>query len=303
MADRDGDGLYMPHYDINRYGNDGWGIRDVAGTGSLGSPAYSAEQSRVLRALNPNLRTFPPEWPSRLQAAFEARERSRSPVASSDSKRRRYRVVNVWKSKACDPDHEKVDEAELQKYPGKLLELVNHGEFCETTSVKSTFNLKLQRVSDVTLLFYPGPRNQYGFMSWFERLSASYRNDGGHGLSFVGPPIPGTEVPIFGGWLVGKGNLTFEGSRVRLSALDAMYTPSASRSAAWYVAIGREWQFDHATGDTRRQVAEEIGIKFRFLAEGQLLKTFLGGRIGVRASGSNPIEHARLIFEVGAGSW
>ena len=54
---------------------------------------------------------------------------------------------------------------------------------------------------------------------------------------------------------------------------------------------------------TRQQLAEEIGIKFRFLAEGQLLKTFLGGRIGVRASGSNPIEHARLIFEVGAGSW
>ena len=57
--DRDGDGLYMPHYDINRFSNDGWGIRDVAGTGKLGSPAYTADQSRVLRAVHPEFRAIP----------------------------------------------------------------------------------------------------------------------------------------------------------------------------------------------------------------------------------------------------
>ena len=91
------------------------------------------------------------------------------------------------------------------------------------------------------------------------------------------------------------------GSSVNSASIDALYTPSASRSASWYVAIGPEWQFGHRS--TRRQLAEEVGLKFRFLAESKIFKNFLGGRIGVRAAGSDPIRNARFVFEFGTGSW
>jgi hypothetical protein len=312
MPDRDADGLYMPHYDINRYSNDGWGIRDVAGTGTLGSPAYSADQSRVLRALHLDQRVLPPKWPQRLQNAYDAREAARSTAARTDTTELpRYEVRRSWTSPACDQGTRKADDEHLAAFfkdkrphtPGKLTELVNHGGFCESMAVRSPFNLKVQRASDVTNLLYPGPRNQYGFMNWTDRLSVSYRNDRGHGISYAGPPIPGTEMPIFGGWLVGKANVILDGSSIGSASIDAMYTPSASRSASWYLALGREWSFGHEADRTESHVAEEFGLKFRFLAEGRLLKTFLGGRIGVRASGTDPIGNARLIFEVGTGSW
>ena len=53
--DRDGDGTYMPHYDVNRQSNDAWGIRDVAGTGKLGG----STQRRVCRTRRPNTRLCP----------------------------------------------------------------------------------------------------------------------------------------------------------------------------------------------------------------------------------------------------
>jgi len=88
--------------------------------------------------------------------------------------------------------------------------------------------------------------------------------------------------------------------------VDALYTPSASRAASWYLAIGREWtrsDVGRGHGHFDAEVAEEIGLKFRFLAESQHFKNFLGGRIGLRASGTDPIHNARLVFEFGAGSW
>jgi hypothetical protein len=43
--DRDGDGVYMPHYDINVYSNDGWGVRDIAGT----RPSSRESSGRYIR--------------------------------------------------------------------------------------------------------------------------------------------------------------------------------------------------------------------------------------------------------------
>jgi hypothetical protein len=48
----------MPHYDTNVYTNDAWGIRDVVGSGWLGSSFFSAEHSRQRR---PEDRLFPPD--------------------------------------------------------------------------------------------------------------------------------------------------------------------------------------------------------------------------------------------------
>jgi hypothetical protein len=307
MADRDGDGLYMPHYDINQYGNDGWGIRDVAGTGSLGSPGYAADQSRVLRPFTPDRRVLPNAWNSRLSAAFDAHERNRPLMARSDpTALPRYRLLEAGTSAVCSEG--RPNKAAMENYfgaegPGKLVELVDHGSFCDAMALRTPFNLTVQKVSDVIHAFYPGPRNQYGFMNWAERVSVAYRHDGGHGFSYAGPPIPGTEVPVFGGWLIGKSNVILDSRRVDHASLDALYTPSASRSVGWFASAGSEWQMRRPSGHHRPQLAEEVGVKFRFLGEGRFLKGFFGGRIAVRAAGSDPINHARLVFEFGAGSW
>jgi len=59
--------------------------------------------------------------------------------------------------------------------------------------------LRVQRISDVFALVSPGPRNQYGFMHFTDRMALSYRNDGGQGISYAG--IPGIEMPISAdGW-------------------------------------------------------------------------------------------------------
>ncbi|MGC4080908.1 MAG: hypothetical protein QM736_02000 [Vicinamibacterales bacterium] len=317
MGDRDGDGIYMPRYDINRYANDGWGTRDTAGTGTLGNPAYTADQSRTLRALRPDLRVFPAHLPPRLRDALARNEQAGVARAQIDSPRREYVLMPSASSAVCVDGH--VDRSRIADIRGsKLPELLEHGGFCDRTVVKPAWNLDVQRASDVLATFFPGPRNQFGFMSWTYRMSPAFRWDQGPGASYVGPPLPGHEMPIFGGWIVGKANVALASrSALRSASIEAMYTPSASRSASMYIAIGHEWDFTDAHGRrgvhqdagrherdrTDGHVAEEVGLKFRFLVEKGPVKTFLGGRIGLRAAGTNPLTQTRLVFEFGSGSW
>ena len=57
-------------------------------------------------------------------------------------------------------------------------------------------------------------------------------------------------MPIFGGLLVTKTNFSFDDFPKNLGAvsLEGIYMPSASRSATWYVSMGKEWRrFDART--------------------------------------------------------
>jgi hypothetical protein len=202
----------------------------------------------------------------------------------------------------------------------KLMELAEKLDFCRGPGqmrIREPSWVMIQRVSDVAARVFPGPRNQYGFMQWPQRISAAYRYDRGHGASLTG--LSGLEVPLFGGWLVGKANAIFEdvGTQDLGSAsVEALYTPSASRSASWYVSLGHEWRYYGPKGalppgaprepgrfDRTSGVVEEAGLKFRFLFEKVRIVKFYGVRVAVRADGLAPISNARLVVEVGAGSW
>jgi hypothetical protein len=315
--DRDGDGVYMPHYDINVSSNDGWGVRDIAGTGTLGSPAYRTEQSRLVRPLHPETRVLPPDdWPARVRAQavdHEKRLVAVNAVAAEDRLNAlpRYELRRSWESKACDQKTRQADRAAIVAAkvaePSLLVDLIDEPDFCkgpQQLQVKGPFNLKVQKASDVFAIVYPGPRNQYGYMRWTDRMSLSYRHSQGDGFTYVGPPIPGAAAPIFGGWIVGKFNVEFDAHAKRLQtiSIDAMYTPSASRSASSYVAVGKEWHYAPGTPADGR-LALEGGIKFRFPVEHAPFAKFLGGRIGLRANGLDPITAPRLVFEFGAGTW
>ncbi len=316
--DRDGDGLHMPHYDINQFSNDGWGIRDIAGTGKLGSPAYSGDQSRVLRALYPTVRALPRAeyWSGRLRRNFR---RAEAAAQRPDDAGWRYTLETANSNTFCAANGtvngRLVNTTDVKKF----VELTTKLGFCNDPGATRVYPWTIRRtqwIADAASIVYPGPRNQYGFMSWPQRMSPAYRHDRGHGMSYVGPFLPGFEMPIFGGWLVSKVNVSFENLRnwnLGAVSTEGMYTPSASQSATWYVAIGHEWRFfdgknagqqdDHPLIDQTKGVAEEVGFKFRFSFEKFKIFRFYGARIGVRALGLNPVRDPRLIFEVGAGSW
>jgi hypothetical protein len=328
--DRDGDGLYMPHYDLNRFSNDGWGIRDVAGTGKLGSPAFTADQSRVLRASYPQYRALPNTryWSPRLERSFR---RSEKDSQRSQSRGWFYRLAPSWEQPVCkdgvvddDAVAERSKDIESRLGPekaadavAKFRDLATKMEFCRRPSEVRVYSASIagrQRLSDIASLVFPGPRNQFGFMSWPQRMAGAYRFDHvATGASYVGPFLPGFEMPVFGGWVVTRVNVSLENLRdldLGAVSVDAMYMPSASRSATWYVAIGEEWRsFDRPDEegkvdiDRRHGVAEEIGVKFRFSLEKFKIVKFYGARVGVRAFGLNPIRDPRLVFEIGAGSW
>jgi hypothetical protein len=96
--------------------------------------------------------------------------------------------------------------------------------------------------------------------------------------------------------------------------VDALITPSASRWADWYAAMGFE-QVRRNTADIGqygnqflRGFRSEIGMKFRIAAPGKhrwrLLGYRFGGlRIGVRANGISSLQQPRLISERGAGAF
>lgn len=328
--DRDGDGLYMPRYDVNKYTNDAWGLRDTAGTGRLGDPAYAADQTRITRPVRPASTRMLPEqylWSDRLIRAFgnaTGRPESGRPTEALGY----YDLTAAWQSAMCvdgEVDEERAREgaaAMVRGYDGrKLIGFARKQEFCAPPSrmrVRGSGALTVQRFSDALSAIYPGPRNQYGFMRWPQRFALSYRNDHGQGVSFVGPVLPGTEMPLFGGWIVGKVNYipetnAFDLGRVSLSAL---YTPSASQAVGWYLALGHEWRSLNAVagagqGDARVSndpqrssgTVQEVGVKFRFSLEWMPIAKFWGARIGVRSEGTRPVRNPRLVFELGAGSW
>ena len=304
--DRDGDGTYMPHYDVNRQSNDAWGIRDVAGTGKLGGSAFSAEFSRVRR---PHTQVCPPSPSARLIKHYAG---SLPGLASNGDNGGclktgvSYRLVES----RTDPVCKRLDSLAASDSPsdGRLHGFLDDKKFCapenatEVLQPRSRFDEKfLTALSKVS----PGPDAQYGFQNTAERFSFAYRYDEGHGVSAIVPV--GTEVPFLGGWAIMRVNLIAETvnrpHRFSGTSYEAMYAPSASRPFDWYVAVGGERLRDPETGESDWQPVEEIGIRYRFSAGRVPLLRFLGGRVGLRANSMRRPQRVRFVYEFGAGSW
>lgn len=146
-----------------------------------------------------------------------------------------------------------------------------------------------------------------GYTKGGESLSFAYRYDPdtGQGVSAAVPM--GLEVPAVGGWLLGKLDL---GSRslstwrtLTRIGVNALYTPSSSRAFDWYLSVGGDATRMTANDRFSWTPAQEAGVRIRFVAPTFPVLKFFGARIGARMNAFDHFKNARLVFEMGGGSW
>jgi len=299
--DRDGDGKYVPHYDVNRQSNDAWGVRDLTGSGRLGGSVYNRDRK-------PDTQVCPPDPSKRLILFSTQSQLSASPFneVTGCAKRKETHALVVSRG---DPVCKQLDMLKDGDANKKLRGLLLDKQFCaeeKLTTVKGPKSLVGGSLLKVARFVSPGPDSEYGFQNAVQRLSVSYRYDGGQGVSIVAPV--GHEVPIFGGWAVVKVNAIAENLSgvlppLQKTSIEAMYSPSASRAIDWYVTAGRE-SFRAKENDERIwSTAEEIGVKFRFSQESARIIKFWGIRLGLRAESFSHPHNVRFVFEFGSGSF
>ena len=304
--DRDGDGTYMPHYDVNRQSNDAWGIRDVAGTGKLGGSAFSAELSRTRR---PNTQICPPSPSARLIKHYSGSLPGLEPNGDSGGCLKNGRAYQLVESR-IDPVCTRLETLRASESGSdeRLYGFLDSKKFCapdNDTEVLPPRPAAIANLFAALRKVSPGPDGQYGFQSVAERFSFAYRYDEGNGVSAIVPV--GGELPFLGGWAIMRMNLIAatlnRPHRFSSTSYEVMYAPSASRPFDWYVAVGGERLHDPQTDVSNWEAVEEIGIRYRFSAERVRFLRFLGGRVGLRANSMTRPQNVRFVYEFGAGAW
>jgi hypothetical protein len=295
--DRNGDGVFTPNYDVNRFVADAWGVRDTMRSRQL-SPAFRSDtfKKRV------------PEIVVDRTGTLRHAQGQDSWAAEAFDRYLRYNYLlrrATQDTEICGDARRDVSDRErsMTQYAADLTRQLGQGHpdrllagkaFCDDTTLQSSVTTVdvLEKVS------FGGAYN--GFTHWWERISGSVRFDGGSGWAATIPV--GFQVPGLGGWVVGRLSGPWPGSTSRKSA-DVAYMPSASRFADWYFASGVDYGYfetpTHVENGTR--FALETGVKFRFPIPDW--GTFFGGRIGIRANGQKSLGTARIVFEIGAGIW
>jgi len=295
--DRNGDGMFTPNYDVNRFVADAWGVRDTMRSRQL-SPVF---RSDTFKKRVPEIAVDEAGTLRQAQA-----QDSWAAQAFSRYVRYDYRVRRPTEDReVCGGPLRDVRDRNdsMKQYATDLTRQIRQGHperllagkaFCDDALVHSSVNA----LDVLQGLGFGGAYN--GFTHWWERISASARFDGGTGWAATVPF--GFQVPGLGGWTVGRLSGPWPGADARKS-MDVAYMPSASRFTDWYAAVGLDYgRFESASGiEDGKRLAWETGVKFRFPLPDW--GTFLGGRIGIRANGQSPLEHPRLVFEFGAGIW
>ena len=295
--DRNGDGVFTPNYDVNRFVADAWGVRDTMRSRQL-SPAFRSDTFK---------RRVPEIVIDRAGTLRPAQEQD-SWAGEAFDRHLRYAYLlrrATQESEICGDARRDVSDRErsMQQYAADITRELGSGHpdrllagksFCGDTTLQS----RVTTVDVLEKVSFGGAYN--GFTHWWERISGSVRFDGGSGWAATIPV--GVQVPGLGGWVVGRLSGPWPGSTSRKSA-DVAYMPSASRFADWYLASGIDYGYfeapDHVEQGTR--FALETGVKFRFPIPDW--GTFFGGRIGIRANGQKSLGTARIVFEIGAGIW
>lgn len=294
--DRNGDGMFTPNYDVNRFAADAWGVRDTMRSSQL-SPVFRSDtfKKRVPEIAVDEDGTL---RPAQTQDSWAAQ-------AFSQYVRYGYRLRRATEDREiCGEPLRDVRErtASMKQYADDMIRQLKHGHpdrllagkaFCDDVAIRGS-----NVVDALARSGFGGAYN--GFTRWWERISASARFDGGIGWAATVPF--GLQVPGLGGWTVARLSGPWPVTDNRKS-VDVAYMPSASRFADWYVAAGLDYGRFESTSDVEdgNRFALEAGVKFRFPIPDW--GTFFGGRIGIRANGKSPLERQRLVFEVGAGIW
>jgi hypothetical protein len=294
--DRNGDGMFTPNYDVNRFTADAWGARDTMRSRHLSPvfrsdtfkkriPEIAVDDAGTLRYAQPQ-----DTWAAQMFSRYVRYDyHLRRPTEDTDV------CGDPWRDPAAR-------DVSMVRYAAHLRALLRQGNakellagkaFCDDVAVHGHVNMTdvLARIG------FGGAYN--GFTRWWERVSASARFDGGAGWSATVPF--GLQVPGLGGWMVARLSQPFPGAASRKS-VDVAYMPSAARFSDWYVAGGLDYGRFETDGalEHGNRFALETGVKFRFPLPD--FGTFLGGRIGIRANGRQ-LENQRLVFEIGAGIW
>ena len=276
-TDKNADGYFTPGYDVNRYINDAWGVRDNIRSGALLSGGYQAWMTKVRQPQHRVLPPLPEDSP--LWPRFERR------VRYSDGQNAVYelRPFPPAEMSADDPGlHHFMKDKEVLDWP------------------------QVEEASDV---------NQ--FFDWVDAgnvvksLAISAYTDGDLGFAWVFPLfiVKNMEVGVSGGFLVWRMYLKDE--NLQDFGWMLMYANSASRWFDTYFALGAEWDEEVVDGVSAQErfFVLETGFKFRVNVTTSVFKflsaltDFWGFRAGVKNYGFTDIDRLTYVLEIGAGAW
>lgn len=309
--DRNADGFYSPGYDVNKRYTDAWGVRDLLGSGQLGSAKYEGSMTKPRRPRD--MIKVRPDKPHKLDAAgrpclltrYAGNYRTELEAAPGYRLTRARDDFETAKQREERQNKEKQHLSTIDKlrYKDKILSWVEGEKFNEAKPKMTPgdgFLLKALR-------FGHGIERNEEFL---DAIPIAYRAEGRqHGFTIL-PPVGRYKVFFLDGYFLPKMNFMFPGTRtgaipgrkasrpIRFS-LEAMYTPSASRTFDWYATMGAEWaRPDPSLGYASRFV-QEGGLRFRFNRGNWLV----GGRLGLRVTGFAEARSPRFIFELGTGAF
>jgi len=282
-TDKNSDGYFTPGYDVTRYTNDAWGVRDIIRGGTLFTGGYESWMTKVRQ---PEHRVFPPLPED-------------SPL-----------IPRLVRRQAYYTDGNAVYE--LRPFPSASLAEDDPGlyHFMHDKDVPNW--PELDERDDLQ-----------GFSDWVEEGSAvkslsiafmlsgspNPGNDGDVGLSFAFPLfiVKNMEAPMLGGFLVWR--MYLKDVNLQDFGWMMLYTPSASRWFDTYFAAGAEWD-DEIIDDQRVKktwFVLETGLKFRVNISTSAVKflgfltDFWGVRAGIRNYGALDIKNLVYVAEIGAG--
>jgi hypothetical protein len=278
-TDKNADGYFTPGYDVSRYVNDAWGVRDNMRTGALATGGYQAWMTKVRQDEHRVVPPLPDDSPLRPRLerrgyydgsliTYELRPFPPMEMAEGDP----HHLVNFFKDK------------DVPNWP-ETRDVKNIGEF--TSWVDADLVVK--------------------------SLGISLMLDGDVGFTFVFPLfiVKNFEVPAGGGFIVNR--MYFKDKRLQDFGWQLMYVPSASRWVDTYFAAGVEHdqEKDDAGVETVNEwdFVMETGLKFRFnlghspLGFLSVLTDFWGFSAGIKNYGFFDIDKLTYVLTVGAGVW
>jgi hypothetical protein len=305
--DRNADGFYSPGYDVNRRYTDAWGVRDLIGSGQLGSAKYEGSMTKPRR---PNdmimVKPSKPDTQGCLLSPYKGEYRGKLEESV------RYKLMPAQDFETDSQQEARLKVEDKKPKDDKISGWMENEKFGKLEE-NGHLIIKKPKNTPGDTAFLRALRRGHGIErneEFFDAIPIAYRAEGRqHGFTIL-PPLIRYREPFLGGYLVPKMNFMFPGRRagaipgrkgerpIRFS-LEAMYTPSASRTFDWYATMGAEWARPDPTLGFAARFIQEGGLRFRF-NQGRWL---VGGRVGLRVTGFAEARSPRFIFELGTGAF
>jgi hypothetical protein len=314
--DRNADGFYSPGYDVNKRYTDAWGVRDLIGSGELGSAKYEGSMTKPRRPehmvkVRPSddgmrrclLQPYTGEHKNALAAS--SREYTLTPAQKFETEAELQTRLDEQRKSAREKQArlgKKDENNNNDENEDKITGWVKREKFGQPPKKKDGDPWLLRALRWGTGI----ERNE----EFLDAIPIAYRAEGRqHGFTIL-PPIFRYK-PFFGGYVLPKLNFMFSSTREGASAgsripdrpirfsLEGLYTPSAARTFDWYATSGAEWARPGPGRGYEGRLVNEGGLRFRFNWNNLLL----GGRVGLRVTGFAEARAPRFIFEFGTGAF